>query len=665
MHMAAMGAAGLLAIVLAAVALLAIVDWNRTKPWINTRLSEATGRPFAIDGDLALTWHAPQGETGWRAWVPWPRLTARQVRIGNPPWAQEPAMAEVRQVTFSIRPLSLLRKRVVIPSLALDTPQLHLLRLEDGRNNWTFAPRKEHDEWRFDVQRLVLNKGSLQLEDALTRSSLRADIATLSDTLPEGSGPYRIGWRVDGTYQGEPVSGNGRAGSVLSLQEEDAKFPIEADLRFGKTSVMVKGTISHPSRQAQVDLQLKVAGVTMAHLYPLIHVVLPETRPFTTEGRLTGKPGQAGADWSYEDFTGKVGASDLSGTFRFRAQEGRERGLLEGSIVSSYLNFNDLSPLVGSDSDASRRARGVKTPQPEGKVLPVEKFRPERWTSIDADVQFSGRKIVRKETLPIDNLVTHIRLDDGILSLAPLKFGMAGGSFVSNIRLDGNVNPVKGELKLSARHVKLKQLFPSLEPGGGEINADAALTASGNSIAALAAAANGEFKAVMNQGSLSKRKLESLGMNVGSVIATQLFGDRQIAIHCAATDFVVEKGVMQTRAFIVDTEDAILNLEGEINLAQEKIAMTLHPNSKGLRLISLRTPLYVNGSFKKIEVVADKGVMAMKAGSAIALGVLAPVAAALVPLVNVGPGESSECGKLLAQATAKPVAPAATSEGGR
>lgn len=663
MHMAAMGAAGLLAIVLAAVALLAIFDWNRTKPWINTRLSEATGRPFAIDGDLSLTWHAPQGETGWRAWVPWPRLTAHQVRIGNPPWAQEPAMAEVRQVTFAIRPLSLLRKRVVIPSLALDAPQLLLLRLEDGRNNWTFAPRKEQSEWRFDVQRLVLSKGSLQLEDAVTRSSLRADITT----LPEASDPYRIGWHLDGTYNDEPVSGNGRAGSVLSLHEkdaEDAKFPVEADLRFGKTSVMAKGTVSHPSRQAQVDLQLKLAGVTMAHLYPLIHVVLPETRPFATEGRLTGKPGQAGADWSYEDFTGKVGASELSGTIRYRSREGQGRGLLEGSVVSSYLNFNDLSPLVGSDSEASRRARGVKTPQPEGKALPVEKFRPERWTSIDADVQFSGRKIVRKETLPIDNLITHIRLDDGVLSLAPLKFGMAGGSFVSNIRLDGNVNPVKGELKLSARHVKLKQLFPSLEPGGGEINADAALAARGNSIAALAADANGEFKAVMNQGSLSKLKLESMGMNVGSVIATQLFGDKQIAIHCAATDFVVEKGVMQARAFFVDTEDAILNLEGEINLAQEKIAMTLHPNSKGLRLLSLRTPLYVNGSFKKIQVVADKGVMAMKAGSAIALGVLAPVAAALVPLVNVGPGESSECGKLLAQATAKPVAPAA-SEGNR
>ena len=40
----------------AAIALLNM-DWNRAKPWLNARASEALGRPFAIAGDLSLTWH--------------------------------------------------------------------------------------------------------------------------------------------------------------------------------------------------------------------------------------------------------------------------------------------------------------------------------------------------------------------------------------------------------------------------------------------------------------------------------------------------------------------------------------------------------------------------------------------------------------------------------
>jgi len=55
-------------------------------------------------------------------------------------------------------------------------------------------------------------------------------------------------------------------------------------------------------------------------------------------------------------------------------------------------------------------------------------------------------------------------------------------------------------------------------------------------------------------------------------------------------------------------------------------------------------------------VDVDKGVMALKAGAAIALAAAAPVAA-LLPLVNVGPNQSNECANLLAAVGGKPVAP--------
>lgn len=135
MKIAAWSGAALLAMFVVACALLATFDWNRAKPWIDPRVSEATDRVFSIHGDLSLTWQAPQGETGWRAWVPWPRLSAQQVSFGNPDWAKTTNMTQVQQVVFSVSLLPLIRKRLVIPSLALDAPQLQLQRLQDGRNN--------------------------------------------------------------------------------------------------------------------------------------------------------------------------------------------------------------------------------------------------------------------------------------------------------------------------------------------------------------------------------------------------------------------------------------------------------------------------------------------------------------------------------------------------
>lgn len=644
---------GLLAILVLAVAVLLNFDWNSAKPWINTHVSEATERRFEIRGNLALTWHAPPGaQGGWRDWVPWPRLNAKDVLFGNPGWAREPDMARARQVTFSVNPLALLRHRIVIPSLALDQPQLFLQREQDGRNNWTFPSRdKQPASWQLELRSLILSRGALHLVDAIKQADVRADI----DTLDKKDGDYRIGWRLGGTFGGEPVSGKGRAGSVLSLREQHVKYPLDATVQIGKTTIDAKGTLTDPVRPSALEVRLKLSGVSMAHLYPIIHVVLPETPPYATEGALRGAFGGAGSDWRYEQFSGKVGSSDLAGTLHFKS--GQPRPLLEGTVESTYLNFADLAPLVGADSAQSKARRNATVVQPKDKALPVETFKTDRLKSIDADVQFTGRKIVREKQLPIDNLVTRIRLQDGELTLAPLKFGMAGGNLVSNLKIDGNSKPMKAQLKLTARHLKLKQLFPGvkeMQASLGEINGEAALSATGNSVSSLLASANGEIRALINQGTVSKLLLEEMGLNVSTIIATKLFGDKQVQLNCAVNDFKVENGVMRARAFVVDTQDATIYVNGEINLAKERLALEIRPDSKGVRVISLRSPLYVSGTFKKPDVGVDKGVLAAKAGGAVALGVLAPVAAALIPLINVGPGEKSECGTLLAQANEKP-----------
>jgi uncharacterized protein involved in outer membrane biogenesis len=324
--------------------------------------------------------------------------------------------------------------------------------------------------------------------------------------------------------------------------------------------------------------------------------------------------------------------------------------------------------VIGADSNASKLKRGEAAVQPTNKVLPVEPFKTERWTSIDADIKYSAKKIIRKMELPINKLSMHLHLRDGVLSLLPINFDMAGGNMNSNITLDGSgktsKDAIKATMKVTARHLKLKRLFPTLQPlqaSAGEINGDASLSAVGNSVASLLGASNGEIKTLINQGTVSKLLLEEMGLNIGSVILTSLVGDKQVKLNCMATDFDVNNGLMQTRSFIIDTDAAIIDVSGNINLAQEQLDLTINPNSKGLRVLSLRAPLYVRGSFNEPSVSIDKEVLAMKAGGAIALAVLAPVAlapiAALIPLINAGPGEDSDCAKLLADARVKPVAP--------
>jgi uncharacterized protein involved in outer membrane biogenesis len=173
----------------------------------------------------------------------------------------------------------------------------------------------------------------------------------------------------------------------------------------------------------------------------------------------------------------------------------------------------------------------------------------------------------------------------------------------------------------------------------------------------LLGSANGEVKALISQGSISKFILEAAGLNVGSAVVAKLFGDRQVKLNCMASDFKVTNGLMETRVFVIDTEDATILADGNINLAKEDMNLTIKPQSKGIRIISLRAPLYVGGTFKNPKVGVDKGVVALKAGAAVALGTIAAPIASLLALINPGPQQDSPCGELLAQVKKKPVAP--------
>jgi uncharacterized protein involved in outer membrane biogenesis len=649
----------LIAIPIILIILIATFDWNRIKPWLNNKVSESIERPFAIRGNLAVHWERPAtsmpaGERHWRDYIPWPHLYADDVHVGNPADLPQRDMANVRQFSFSLDPFGLLGHRIHVPVLRFDGPSAELLRTDATHYNWAFKHDDKKSKWKLDLDRVVLTKGTLHFIDAITKADVTADI----DTIPNDA-KYGIAWTLRGEYNGAPVGGGGKAGAVLSLTDGDTPFPVEADMHSANTRIAVDGTITNPAHLSGLDLRLKLAAPSMARLYPFTGVLLPETPSFSTEGHLTGELG-TNSRWTYDKFTGKVGESDIAGRFEFATQKPRNK--LTGNLVSRQVRFADLGALVGADSNASKKARGVADVQPAGKALPVEKFHTERWKSLDADVRFSADRIVRDKDLPISKLQTHIVMNDGVLSLNPLNFVLAGGNVTSNIKLDGsNANDkIKATADITARHIQIKQLFPQIEKMQatvGEIYGETKLSAAGDSVGAMLADANGQVKGLVSQGKVSKLLLEEAGLNVGNIIITKLFGDKDVHLNCLAADLDVKSGVAQTKTFILDTDEAIVDINGTVNLASEQMDLRVKPETKALRLFTLRTPFYVRGTFKKPDLQLDKKVLAMKGGAAVALAVVAAPVAALLPLINTGPGKDSPCNALLAQAAEKPHAP--------
>ncbi|SED34019.1 AsmA family protein [Pseudomonas migulae] len=655
------------------VLIIAFFDWNRIKPTINNKVSEELHRPFAINGNLTVVWRRELDEGGWRAWVPWPHVVAQDLSLGNPDWSKQPQMVTLKRVELRLSPLALLAQRVTIPRIDLTEPNADLQRLADGRANWTFKfdpkdPNAEPSSWVLDIGAIGFDKGHVTLDDQSLKTQLDLIIDPLGKPIPfseivgekvaktaqeKGAAPqdYAFALKVKGQYHGQKLAGDGKVGGLLALQDSARPFPLQAQVKIADTSVELAGTLTDPLNLGALDLRLKLAGSSLGNLYPLTGVTLPDTPPYATDGHLIAKLHEAGgAVFRYEEFNGKIGESDIHGSLAYVASEPRPK--LSGSLLSNQLLFADLAPLIGADSNAKQKARGGESKQPADKALPVEEFKTERWRDMDADVEFTGKRIVHSAKLPFNDLYTHLVLTDGVLSLEPLRFGVAGGKLDAQIRLNGRTEPLEGSAKLTARGFKLKELFPTFEPmktSFGELNGDADISGRGNSVAKLLGTANGHLKMLINDGAISRELMELAGLNVGNYVVGKIFGDKEVKINCAAADFDIKTGLATTRLFVFDTENAIIYIDGTANMATEQLDLTITPESKGWRVISLRSPLYVRGKFIKPDAGVKAVPLILRGAGMVALGVIAAPAAGLLALVAPSGGEPNQCAPLLQQ----------------
>ena len=662
--------AALLALIALLVILVLTFDWNRARPYINEKVSGSTGRSFVIGGDLQVTWkQGLKTEPGWRRYVPRPVISAQDVRMSNPDWATAgPQLASARRIDVALHPLALLEHRLVLTDLALDAPQIALQRRADGSNSWTLKENGP-SAWEVDIQRMAFADGAIRYLDEGIALDVQAKVSsTAPDATPgdgQGHAPmqkYGIEFTLGGSYRKAPVTGGGKAGAVLSLTDNNTVYPVQAHAVLGKNKASIDGTLTDPRSLSGIDLQLSLAGASMADLYPLTGVLLPETPDYATRGRLLGKKDGSSWNWTYQNFKGTVGQSDLTGTLQYLPRA--PRPLLRGEVTSQQLRLEDLGPTIGADSNAQKQARGKAPVQPDNKALPVEQFNTAKWDALDADVKFTGKKLVRTHDIPLNDIVANIHMKDKVLSLTPLNFGMADGDITSNITLDGRQKTIAAQAKVAARHLKIRELFPklqSMQASFGEVYGDAALTGHGNSVSAMLASANGELAATVSEGSVSQFMLELAGLNLANAVFVKIFGDKQVHLNCLASDFAVTNGQADVRRFVLDTDTAVVNVTGNVNLANETLDLDVRPRTKGARIITLRTPLYAKGTFKNPDVGPQKGPLALKAGAAVALATVVSPLAALLPLVNIDKAPDTDCAAVMAQANAtrkNPTSPA-------
>lgn len=615
-------AALLLALLLACVLFITVFGWNWLRAPIERQTLQATGRVLQIEGALGVDW-------GWPAL----RLHAGGVKFANPEWAQEKQMLSAQDVTVSVDLPQLLSRRLAFPEVRLDRAVVFLEHSADGRKSWLLDRDQQDEGAHARIGRIVVNDGALAYDEAAQKTQIRSLLRTRADG-------GHIAFSAQGRFRGLPFKAQGSGGSVLALRDTDQAYPLKADATIGRTRVRADGSVTGLLALQAVDMQMALSGDSLEQLYPILGIAFPATRAYTTQGRLL----HSGASWRYENFNGRFGASDLSGSVQ--VSTGGKRPLLSGDVRSQLLALEDLGPLIGA------RPGSVAQAAAQARVLPDMPFHTERWDTVDADVRLQAKRIARAKELPLEDLDVRLKMQDKVLTLSPLNFGIAGGALKADVVLNGHGATIQARTQLRARKLQLSKLFPAIEASKtslGELNGEVSLSGSGDSVGAMLGGADGHLGLVVADGQISRLLMEKAGLHVWEIITLSLAGDKQVKLRCVVADFDVQRGVMQTNALVLDTEVTTLLGSGSIDLGKEQLNLLLSQRTKTTSPLALRSPIHVRGSFAQPSAGVDKGPIALRAAGAIALGSLNPLLA-LIPLVDAGPGADSDCGQLLREA---------------
>ena len=208
----------LVVVIIAALLLIPMfVNVQKYKPMLESKVSEATGRPFSVGNDLHLSL------------FPWAGISFSDLRLGNPAGFTEKEFVTVKSFEVRLKLLPLLSKDIQIKRFVLNAPHIVLVKNKNGRTNWEMPqqPSKQPPAQKqekspagglnipikaLSVGNLAVTNGSLVWIDHT--SETRKEISDLNLTLTDVSLERPVKMSLSALMDQKPLSLEGTIGPL-------------------------------------------------------------------------------------------------------------------------------------------------------------------------------------------------------------------------------------------------------------------------------------------------------------------------------------------------------------------------------------------------------------------------------------------------------------------
>lgn len=598
---------GSLAVVIIAALLIIprFVDLQKYKPMLESKVAEATGRPFSVGDDLRLSL------------FPWAGVSFSNLRLGNPDGFAEKDFVTVKSFEVRLKLLPLISKEVQIKRFVVNEPRIILIKDKKGRANWEQpeqpskdAPTQQgekapaEDTGRFElpisaltIGNLAINNGSALWDDR--PGGIRKEISQINLALKDVSLERPVRLTFSALVDQKPISIEGSVGPIgQGFQVET--IPIELSLKALKQLVVrLKGSLENPLTNPGVNLDIEVAEFSPRALVAELGQEFPvktsdpdalssialKTHIKADAGKVSLTNGSMSLDQSKLKFTAAV--AEFS------------RPNLKFDLDLDQINLDRYMP-PPSEQPAAEKSSGESSAQKPD-------YTPLRRMILNGTAKI-GQLTVSKAK--VQEVLLQIKAKDGIITLDPINLKMYQGNATGKAVLNVVKNTPSSDLKLRINDIQVNPLLKDVLEKDfleGRTNADIKLTMVGDTPEQIKKTLNGKGDLEFNDGAIVGIDLASMARNVQSAFGMGTQGGQRPRTDFTelAIPFTIKNGVTNTPGSSLKSPFIRVIVTGTADLIKETLDFRVEPKAvasiKGQGDASQRSglmvPVLVSGTF--------------------------------------------------------------------
>ncbi len=616
-------------------AITMFVDVERYKPKIEQLVTEKTGYPLTLGGEINLSL------------FPWVGLSFTELRLDNPDGFVAKNFVRIDSFQARIKVLPLLSQKVEISSFVVNRPEIFLEKNAKGIWNWqkptestktpTATPsaktslpaagesvkqpaEKSLEQDGFVLQSLVIGEfaiteGRVHLNDL--QNKVQHEVSDFNLQLDDVSLDTPIKITLSTRLDGKPLSLKGSAGPVGS---DPGAGRLQLDLvveALETMTVETSGYVDDLKGQLKYNLDVNVQTFSLKKLFSVLDVPFPMATAdpkaldkISLQTTVAGDAGQVALSGS------KIILDDSTMTLDLTAKDFSRPDLAVDLVVDAIDLDRYLPPASAESKPSSSQGQSGPTAKPAVQTTaavssPAKKaavnYEPLRKMVLQAKAKL-GKVHVHGGT--VNNLAVDLAGKNGLFTLNSLGMELYEGSINATGKVNVQKNIPATALNFTVQNVQAGPLlkdFAQKEIIEGKLKAEVAVNMQGDTAQRIKESLNGKGDLLFMDGALLGLDLAQMARTIKSGFTLEQQGEKPktdfAELHAP---FTITNGLVNTPETTLRSPFIRVSAAGNADLVSESLDMKVKPTLVGTLIgqgdveerQGVTVPILVGGTFK-------------------------------------------------------------------